>query len=89
MTKKEDDTIEDMLNRLFDKKLIGKRLKALREINNLTQEYIAFNIGISQTGYCKIEAGNSALSIKTLRTILALHNVKISEFLAAKLTLSV
>ena len=89
MTKKDDDTFEDMLNRLFDKKLIGKRLKALREVNNLTQEYIAFNIGISQTGYCKIESGNSNVSIKALRTILALHNIKISDFLSAKLTLSV
>ncbi|WP_081469280.1 helix-turn-helix domain-containing protein [Runella slithyformis] len=40
-------------------KSVGIKIRKLRELQDLTQEYIATKLGMSQTNYGKIERGGS------------------------------
>ena len=51
------------------KKLLGKRIKELREHKNLTQEKLAEKIGIGQRNLSKIECGNNFVTSETLTKI--------------------
>jgi transcriptional regulator with XRE-family HTH domain len=48
---------------------IGYKIKKLREIQNLTQEYIAGQLGISQRAYSKVETGVTRLTVERLTAI--------------------
>lgn len=45
------------------------KIKQIREIKNLSQEYIANEVGITVRGYSKIESGETKLSIDRLNDI--------------------
>ena len=51
------------------KQKFGERLKAIRRLNNLTQEKLAEKIGINLRQLARIEAGGSFISSETLLSI--------------------
>jgi len=57
-----------------------KRIKDLREDNDLTQEYVASYLGTSQTMYARYERGANELPIHHLINLCKLYNVS-SDYL--------
>jgi len=54
----------------------------LRELKNLTQEYMAEQLGITQAGYSKIESGNTKLTYNKIEEISKVLGVQTEELLA-------
>lgn len=50
-------------------KLLGSRIKALRSANNLTQEEVADQIGISRQKYARIESGANSITLDILSKV--------------------
>jgi transcriptional regulator with XRE-family HTH domain len=48
---------------------LGQNIKTIREIKNLTQEYMARQLQMSVANYCNIEGGKTNVSIADLRKI--------------------
>ncbi len=57
------------------------RLKSLREIRNYTQEYVADELGISQSYYSKIEKEQVELSVRHLCRLAEILNIEVSVLL--------
>lgn len=55
---------------------IGKKIKRLRELKDLTQDYVASEIGLSQSAYSKIEAGETDLTYQRLEKIAEVLQIK-------------
>ncbi len=53
----------------LDSKRIGSKIRKIREIKGLKQEYIAHAIGMSINGYSKMERGETKISIERLDQI--------------------
>lgn len=49
--------------------MIGYKIKNIRELKNLTQEYMAEKLDISQAAYSKLEKGNTKISEEKLHKI--------------------
>lgn len=60
---------------------LGFKIKRLRELQNLTQEYLAVEIGISQRAYSKLEAGKTKITIDRLRQISTVLKIPASDLL--------
>jgi transcriptional regulator with XRE-family HTH domain len=45
------------------------KIKQIRELKNLTQEYVAVQLGLSTRAYSRIEQGETELTIKRLNEI--------------------
>jgi transcriptional regulator with XRE-family HTH domain len=60
---------------------IGKKIKQFRELRNYTQEFMATSLGLSQTGYGKIERDSTALSINRLQQIAKVLEVDYKQIL--------
>ncbi len=58
---------------------IGESIKNLRELNNLTQTYVAQTLGISQAAYQKIEANRTLPNHEYLQKISRLFDVPIQK----------
>lgn len=54
---------------------IGQRIKKLREAKNLTQEFMANNLKISQNSYSRIETENTKLTTERLSEIATILEV--------------
>jgi transcriptional regulator with XRE-family HTH domain len=68
----------------MDKKqfsMTNVRLKTLREERNLTQEYMAAELGISQNNYSQIETGKAAIKVQMLLEIARILDVDPSTLL--------
>ncbi len=61
------------------KKLLGRRIKELRENKNLTQEQLAEKIGIGQRNLSKIECGNNFVTSETLSKIISALQVEAKD----------
>jgi transcriptional regulator with XRE-family HTH domain len=61
---------------------IGKKIRKLRELKELTQEYIASEIGLSQSAYSKIEAGETDITYQRLEKIADILEVKPEDIIA-------
>lgn len=46
--------------------MIGNKIKNIRELKNLTQEYVAEKLDISQAAYSKLESGETKVSKEKL-----------------------
>lgn len=57
------------------------KIKQIRELKNLTQEYVATHLGISTRAYSKIEAGETQLTINRLNEISSVLDVNPMEVL--------
>lgn len=65
----------------LDKKIIGTKLRDLRNKLGLTQQQIADECSISRATYCHYEIGMNLISTLTLYTICKKHKISIDEFL--------
>ena len=52
-----------------------EKLRALREDNDLTQQYVADYLGTSQTMYARYERGANELPIRHLIALCKIYNV--------------
>lgn len=57
------------------------KIKQIRELKNLTQEYVAQKLGLSTRAYSKIETGETQLTINRLNEISAIIGVPPMEVL--------
>lgn len=60
---------------------LGKNLKKLREEKRISQEQLAFEIGLSRSYYTEVETGQRNLSILNLVKITRFLGVELSEIL--------
>lgn len=60
---------------------VGMKIRKLRELRNYTQEYMALNLNITQTAYCKIEKEESRLTITRLKEISVVLEVESLQIL--------
>ncbi len=60
---------------------IGQKIKKLRELKNLTQDYMAAQLEMSQSAYSKIETGESDVTFKKLELISRALDVKPEDIL--------
>ena len=62
---------------------IGPKLRTLRKIHGFKQEYLGNLLGLSQTGYSKIETGEVDINIKHLNKLAELYNITPDKLLSA------
>lgn len=60
---------------------VGLKIKKLRELRNFSQEFMANSLGLSQTGYGKIERDLTDLSINRLQQIAKVLDVDYKQIL--------
>ena len=58
---------------------IGNRIKKIRELKNFTQEHMAKQLRMSQTGYSKIECGESDVTYSKLQEIAKVLGITTEE----------
>ena len=68
-----------MYNSSEIKILLGKRIKELRKLKDLTQEQLAEKMEIDQRNLSKIECGNNFITADTLSRILNALNIEPQE----------
>ena len=61
------------------KKLVGQRLQLLRLERNLTQELMSEKLNLSTSAYCKIEYGETDLTLTRLNKIADILNMSAVE----------
>ena len=61
------------------KKLVGQRLQLLRLERNLTQEQMSEKLNLSTSAYCKIEYGETDLTLTPLNKIADILNMSAVE----------
>lgn len=59
----------------------GSNIRKIRELKNITQEFIANELGISTRAYSKIETSETQLSVNRLFEISKIINVPVNEIL--------
>ena len=65
----------------FEPKLIGKKIRELRLMKGYKQEYMAYKVGITQTGYSKIETGETSLSLERAGVIANAFEMSLVELI--------
>ena len=61
------------------KKIVGQRLQLLRMEKNLTQEQMGEQLNLSTSAYCKIEYGETDLTLTRLNKIANILNMSAAE----------
>ena len=61
---------------------VEEKIRNIRELKNLTQEYMAEKLGITQAGYSKIENGTTVLTYAKLIQIAKILEVNIEDIIA-------
>lgn len=64
--------------------MFGKFIQQQRAKQNMTQEYLASELGISRPTYMQIERGERELTISEARKLAAFFDMSLENFLAAK-----
>jgi transcriptional regulator with XRE-family HTH domain len=62
-------------------KLLRENIRKVRELRNYTQEYMADQMGLSISGYGKIERNDSDISLSRITQIAIILNVSRSKLL--------
>ncbi len=62
-------------------KSIGTRIKNLREMQNFTQEYMAETLGMSASGYGKIERDETDIAFSRLEQIAKILKIKVRDII--------
>ncbi len=65
---------------------IAIKLRKLREIHGYPQEYVAFQMGISQTAYSKKETGKTSLSLAGLEQLANLYQISMLDLIGLSLS---
>lgn len=60
---------------------IGQKVRKLRELRNFTQNYMADQLGITQSAYSRIEVGESEISYKKLSKISEVLEIPVEEII--------
>ena len=60
---------------------IGQKIKKLRLIKGYKQEYMAYEIGLTQTGYSKIETGETNITLKRASIIAGIFGMSLVELI--------
>ncbi|TGE15304.1 helix-turn-helix domain-containing protein [Hymenobacter elongatus] len=58
------------------------KVRKLREIHGYPQEYVAFQLGISQAAYSKKESGRTQLSLLCLTKLAELYQLSLTDFIS-------
>lgn len=58
-----------------------EKIKVMREMNQWTQEEVAEKLGMSTTGYAKIERGQTNVSVEKLKQIAQIFNINVAQLL--------
>lgn len=58
------------------------KIRKLREIHGYPQEYVAFQMGISQAAYSRKESGSTALSITCLTKLAELYQLNLVDLIS-------
>lgn len=61
--------------------VIEENIRNIREFKNLSQEYVADRLGLTQAGYSKIENGTTVLTFTRLKDIAEILNVTINSII--------
>lgn len=61
---------------------LSYKIRRLRELQNLTQQHIADQLGISQRAYSKIENGQTTLSVERLYAIVTILQCPVEAVLS-------
>ena len=61
---------------------IADNIRKMRELRNLTQEYMASELGITQAGYSKIESGATDIAFSKIEEIAAILKVSPADLVA-------
>lgn len=64
--------------------MLSKIIQQLRKENNLTQEYLASELGLSRPTYIQIEKGERDLTLSEARKLAGIFNVDLNEFIKGK-----
>lgn len=65
---------------------IAVKLRKLREIHGYPQEYVAYQMGISQAAYSKKETGKTELSLSVLEQVASLYQISMLDLIGLSLT---
>lgn len=60
---------------------LGRKIKRLRKAKDLTQEDLAFEVGISRTHMGHVEQGRRSPSLEVLQKIAKVCGVKVSDLI--------
>lgn len=60
---------------------IYENIRKIREMNSLTRDYVAGELGMSTSGYGKIERGEIDLTLSKLHKIAAIFRISVTELL--------
>lgn len=63
-------------------KNLSIKVRRLREIYGYSQEYIAFELGISQAAYSKKETGRTELSFDCLEKLSKIYGLSLMELIS-------
>lgn len=66
------------------REIVRHKIKELREAQHLTQADMAEKLGLSVTGYAKIERGQSQIKPDRLQQIANIFNVSVQELMSPK-----
>lgn len=61
--------------------VLSEKLRRLRQLFGYSQEYIAFNIGLTQPAYCKWESGQTQPSLAKLANLANIYQLTIGDLL--------
>ncbi|GAB3999140.1 hypothetical protein GCM10028807_48520 [Spirosoma daeguense] len=57
------------------------KIRKLREVHGYPQEYVAFQIGVSQAAYSKKETGRTELSLMVLQQVSQLYRISLTDLI--------
>jgi len=60
---------------------IATRIRTIREVRNLKQDYMADRLGISQNAYSRLENGQTRITLERLQRVSELLDTPVEEFL--------
>lgn len=61
---------------------ISEKIKNIRELKNLTQEYVAKKLDMTQAGYSKLESGKTDITFSQLEDIAKVLGVSVEDLIA-------
>jgi transcriptional regulator with XRE-family HTH domain len=66
----------------FTMQVMGTKVRKLREIYGYSQEYVAFQMNISQAAYSKKESGRTDLSLSCLNKLADIYLISIIDLIS-------
>ena len=66
----------------FAMHIMGTKIRKLREIYSFSQEYVAFQMNISQAAYSKKESGRTDLSLNCLNKLACIYHISMIDLIS-------